>query len=88
MKTHIASILSAVSILPFLGSCERTQAQSTPAPQAKPPFEYTVITTSTLGPGYTESMDAFVNKGWEPISIGGNEGLGSGQVSVLMRRAK
>lgn len=87
MKTQIISAIVAASILPFLTGCEKSQA-ATAVPDAKPPFEYTVITTSSLGPGHTESMDALVIKGWEPISIGGGEGLGAGQVSVLLRRAK
>lgn len=83
MKTPIIAIIGA-ALLPFLSSCDRAEAQ--PKIINKIPYEYKIITASWLG--NNEPLNQFVEQGWEPISVGGSEGMGAGNTAVLLRRAK
>lgn len=83
MKTPIIAIIGA-ALLPFLSSCDRTEAQ--PKIATKVSYEYKIITASWNG--NNEPLNQFVEQGWEPISVGGAEGAGSGNTAVLLRRAK
>ncbi len=86
MKTQIISIVAALAIVPLLSNCEQSKAQPAgPAPAASS-FKYTIIRVPTMGENTV--LDNYVNQGWEPISIGGGEGMGAGQTSVLLRKPK
>jgi hypothetical protein len=85
MKTQIISLIVAASIIPFLTGCEKTYA-ATAAPEQMPTYTYKIIRVTTIG-GNT-FLDSMVEKGWEPISLGGGEGLGHGQTAVLLRKEK
>lgn len=86
MKTQIISVVAAVSILPFLAGCDQSQAQPAESVKNPPSYKYTIIRVATMGDDSV--LDNYVEKGWEPISIGGGEGMGSGQTAVLLRRLK
>ncbi len=87
MNKTFAHILGAatLSLISFSLSPLAAQ-QASQAPPAAKSYEYTVIPVSAVDGGAT--LNRFAEKGWEPVSPGGGEGMGAGSFPALLRSTK
>lgn len=88
MRKISAVLLATVALGLMVYGLVPLIAQPTAAAPAKLQYEYTVLRVSTDQQTSTKFLANYTSSGWEPVSIGGGEGFGSGQTAVLMRRLK